>query len=350
MVISSRFLPVVAVILSALAAQEPAAGPASEAERNRSLKDAFAAGIQAENAKDWQAALTAFRQATALDPKQFAVWFHLADVAGKLARQSTGAAQRDQLRDESVAAFEKAVALKPGDAAVHNNYALALATAGNYAAARQQLDTAVRLDPSKAAQYYYNLGAVAVNDGRNQEGCDAFGAGLKADPNYAENHYQGGLCYFARATIREDGTTDMPPGARQGFSEYLRLSPAGRFADTARELAASLDTPVETNYVRPGYQPPAHELRHFPAVQVRHSPQPVYPPLARRARVQGAVRMDAVIDRAGDIAALRVVSGHPLFVPAALEAVKQWHYTPPMLDGKPIDGAVQITVNFRVSP
>src|SRR5690349_19247723 len=125
---SSRILSVVAIFLAVLAAQEPAAAP--EAERNRSLKDAFAAGIQAENAKDWQAALTAFRQASVLDPKQFAVWFHLADVAEKLAKQSAGGTQLDQFRAESVAAYEKAVALKPGDAAIHNNYALELATRG----------------------------------------------------------------------------------------------------------------------------------------------------------------------------------------------------------------------------
>ena len=60
--------------------------------------------------------------------------------------------------------------------------------------------------------------------------------------------------------------------------------------------------------------------------------------------------MEAVIDRTGAVAALRVVSGHPLLVPAAMEAVKQWHYTPPVLNGEPIDGAVQISVNFRMSP
>jgi len=253
---SSKSILIVTTFLTALTAQEPATPPASQAEKYRILKDTFAAGMKAEGAQDWAAALASFRQAAALAPTQFPVWFHLAEAAQKLAKQTTDSGQRDQLRAESLAAFDKAIALKPNDPAVHNNYALALAAGGNFTAAREQLDIAVRLDPQKAGQYYYNLGAVAVNDGRTQEGCDAFAAGLQADPNFAGNHYENGLCFFAQATVRADGTTYVPPGAREGLLEYLRLSPTGRFAAYAGALLDSLNAPVDTKYVRPGYQMP----------------------------------------------------------------------------------------------
>jgi TonB family protein len=345
------FLPVAAVFLAALGAQESPAGPARQTERSGDLKEAFAAGVQAENADDWQAALAAFRQAAALAPKQFPVWFHLAEAAEKLAKQTADSAQREQLRAESVAAFDKAVALKPNDPAVHNNYALALAAAGNYVAAREHLDTAVRLDPQKAGQYYYNLGAVAVNDGRTQEGCDAFAAAVKADPNYPESHYQTGVCAFYRATVKGDGTTDIPPDARRSLSEYLRLSPAGQFVEIAKELVASLDSPIEMDYVRPGYSgPPPPEPPRIYAALLKRGGQPGYPPLAKRARLQGVVLLDAVIDRNGDIAALRVVSGHPLLVRAAMEAAKQWKFRPTLRNGEAVVVAFAISVNFQLSP
>ncbi|MEN6608642.1 MAG: energy transducer TonB, partial [Bryobacteraceae bacterium] len=78
-------------------------------------------------------------------------------------------------------------------------------------------------------------------------------------------------------------------------------------------------------------------------------PRPVYPPLARQARIQGQVRLTAVIARDGTIQELQVVAGHPLLVPAALEAVKQWVYQPTLLNGEPVEVITQIDVNFTLS-
>jgi protein TonB len=74
--------------------------------------------------------------------------------------------------------------------------------------------------------------------------------------------------------------------------------------------------------------------------------QPLYPPLAKTARIQGAVVLFAVISRAGTIDNLRVLSGHPMLVPAAIDAVKQWQYRPYILNHEPIEVETQITVNF----
>ena len=63
---------------------------------------------------------------------------------------------------------------------------------------------------------------------------------------------------------------------------------------------------------------------------------PRYPPLARQARVQGLVRLEAVIGEDGAIRELRAVSGHPLLIPAALSAVKRWRYRPTLLNGRPV--------------
>ena len=82
---------------------------------------------------------------------------------------------------------------------------------------------------------------------------------------------------------------------------------------------------------------------------VIHKVQPNYPPLARTARVQGAVQLAAIIDKDGTIANLHVISGHPLLTQAALDAVKQWRYKPYILNGEPVQVDTQITVNFTLS-
>ena len=77
--------------------------------------------------------------------------------------------------------------------------------------------------------------------------------------------------------------------------------------------------------------------------------QPVYPPLARSARVQGVVEFTAVISKEGNIENLQLVRGHPLLVNAAKEAVLQWKYKPTQLNGTPVEVITDIIVNFTLS-
>jgi periplasmic protein TonB len=77
--------------------------------------------------------------------------------------------------------------------------------------------------------------------------------------------------------------------------------------------------------------------------------QPTYPPLARQARIQGTVLLQAEISKEGTIQNLRLISGHPMLAPAAIEAVKQWRYKPYILNGEPVEVETQITVNFTLS-
>jgi TonB family protein len=78
-------------------------------------------------------------------------------------------------------------------------------------------------------------------------------------------------------------------------------------------------------------------------------PRPVYPQEAKEARIQGVVKLMAVIAKDGTIQNLEVLSGHPILVPASLEAVKQWVYTPTLLNGAPVEVQTQLDVNFTLS-
>ena len=77
--------------------------------------------------------------------------------------------------------------------------------------------------------------------------------------------------------------------------------------------------------------------------------QPQYPALARQARVQGVVVLRAVISREGRIENLQIISGHPLLVKSAEDAVQQWRYRPYYLNNEPVEVETQVTVNFTLS-
>jgi protein TonB len=85
------------------------------------------------------------------------------------------------------------------------------------------------------------------------------------------------------------------------------------------------------------------------AAKVIRQVKPAYPDLARKARVQGTVKLTAVIGRSGTVSNLQLISGHPLLVPAAVNAVSQWVYEPTLLSGEPVEVITQIDVNFTLS-
>jgi len=102
--------------------------------------------------------------------------------------------------------------------------------------------------------------------------------------------------------------------------------------------------------VRP--EPPAPPIRISIGVNVAKlifAPKPQYSALAKAARVQGTVKLQAVIAVDGSIQNLRVMSGSPLLANAALEAVRQWRYQPTLLSGKPVEVVTEIDVVFTLS-
>jgi TonB family protein len=76
---------------------------------------------------------------------------------------------------------------------------------------------------------------------------------------------------------------------------------------------------------------------------------PQYPALARQARVQGTVQLKVSINPLGAVQVIGVVGGHPLLIPAAIEAVKQWEYNPVLLNGVPVDVETTVDVAFSLS-
>jgi protein TonB len=84
------------------------------------------------------------------------------------------------------------------------------------------------------------------------------------------------------------------------------------------------------------------------AANLTRQVKPVYPALAKQARIQGTVELSAIIGKDGRVQDLKVVRGHPLLVPAAIQAVRDWEYRPTLLNGEPVEVATTIDVNFTL--
>ena len=240
-----------------MSASEKAAFEKKKAEqeaalkKNKELNDAFNQGVDAQNNKQWDVAVQQFEKASQLGPEQNVVWGRLADSYISLGGTKTGAEQEDLL-NKGVAAYQKAIELKPDAPEYHNNFALALAKQKKFAEAQAELTKAAQLDPAQAGKYYYNMGAVLVNTGQTEPAGEAFKKAIEADPNYADAYLQYGITLMGKATVGADGKMTPVPGTVEAFQKYLELAPNGSQADTAKAMLQSIGGSVETEFSKPG--------------------------------------------------------------------------------------------------
>lgn len=188
------------------------------------------------------------------DPKQAAnmsvIQGNLAEAYGALVDSTTGQEQQDALA-KAMDAYNKAIASKPDDAALHNNYGLMLARAKKIPDAQAELAKAAQIDPANAGKYYYNLGAVLVNSGQYDPAAEAFKKAIEADPNYADAQYWYATALSSKISATPDGKVVAPPGMKEALEKYLQLKPDGQFADAAKQLLATISGQIETKYENP---------------------------------------------------------------------------------------------------
>ena len=229
-------------------------------KKNSALNDAYNGGMTAldaakaappaERAAKYQEAIDSFNKAGELDPTQLAVWSHLAEADMGLADAKTGP-DHDAAVAKALEAYNKAIALKPEDASLHNNYGLALAKAGKLQDALPELEKAAQLEPANACKYYYNVGALLTNAGQVDAAVETFRKGIAADANCADAYYQVGVNLMAKVTTSSDGKMIPVPGTVEAFQAYLRLKPDGPYAQSSKEMLATLGSTVDSSYKDP---------------------------------------------------------------------------------------------------
>jgi len=142
--------------------------------------------------------------------------------------------------------------------------------------------------------------------------------------------------------VRDDGPPQIGPSGPYTSGPWASASPDG--------VLNSMGTgphPIMPTAPRPVVAPV--RISHMSEGDLVRKVLPTYPPLARNARIQGQVVLQAVISKQGAIENLRVLAGHPMLVPAAIDAVRQWRYRPYVLNNEPMEVETQITVNFSLA-
>jgi tetratricopeptide (TPR) repeat protein len=236
----------------------------AKAEKEKStvgkLNDKLNAAKTAADAGDYDTAIAALTEATQLDPSRDLLWFKLGDYYRMSVPKQTDPAEKQKRLDSAVEAYKKAVDLKkaaPPDkdpaaaakmlAAYYNNLADAYSKDKKVDDAVKTYELSAQTDPSSAAQAYFNMGAVLTNAGKVDEAIAAFDKCIAADPNRADAYYQKGVNLLGKATLQGDKTVPAP-GTVEALQKYLEIAPTGPYAQSAKDLLASLGAKVETTY------------------------------------------------------------------------------------------------------
>ncbi len=143
-----------------------------------------------------------------------------------------------------------------------------------------------------------------------------------------------------------DFSADAPPGLATGpFAGETNM--LGRFIPNVVAAPPPPKPPLETHKPLSAPIPVGGDVQ---MAKLLRKVIPVYPPIARAARISGVVRLIGIIGKDGVIRNLQLVSGHPMLARAALEAVQQWVYKPTLLNGNPVEVIAPIEVSFTLGP
>ena len=173
---------------------------------------------------------------------------------------------------------------------------------------------------------------------------------LSIDPQNNDSMAYLNLVYRAKADLEEtpDAYRADIATADQWVQRTLATVRARHEAGTLNQPMAPPPPPPPPPYGSPATPTRIRVGGNVQAANLIRKVDPVYPEMALRARIQGTVKFNAVIGKDGAILNLTVISGHPMLVQAALEAVKQYLYKPTQLNGEPVEVITDISVDFRL--
>jgi tetratricopeptide (TPR) repeat protein len=225
----------------------------------QALNEKLAAARTAEEANDWNQAVAILTETTTMDPARPELWANLclAEIGAKQFDEATTHCQK------SIALAQQQPMLDPAKMAqYHNNLGQAYAKGGKAQEAMGEYTRASEADPTSAAKYYFNLGAILTNESARQQdqaarfrmidqATEAFDKAITADPAYAEAYYQKAVNLLGKATLDKSNKMVAPPGTAEAFNKYLELEPTGRHAEEVKGMLAYIGAEVQTTYGKP---------------------------------------------------------------------------------------------------
>ncbi len=185
----------------------------------------------------YEEAAAAFERAGAIDPSQYVVW-------GNLGR----AYQAANNLEKSIAAYEKAIEVKPTEAvSLYIELVPLYIKANRTENARKGCEALVPVNAQQASACFFNTGVILINNNQMKEAVEPLRKASQLDPKRAEAFYRLGICLLNQAEYKKEGNdwvTIPQPGTREAFEQYLVLEPDGRYAKEAKDMLGTLDATV----------------------------------------------------------------------------------------------------------
>ncbi len=245
----------------------------------------------------------------------------------------------------AIAEDREALRLEPGLALAHFHIATALRQQGDTTGAIVEAREVVRLDPDDG-RAWNSLAHLLVEAGDLDGALEAYQQALARSPDAAFSHRNmaellekkgdlNGALAQAREAVR------IAPDRPRGHFVLARiLRSKGDKAEAAKEEQIATELEAKN---------PPRQVRAGEAVMTKgliYQPKPAYPREARKAGIQGTVRMEVVIARDGTVQNVKLLSGPPALAPAAMKTVGKWRYRPSLLSGEPVEVVTEVDVNF----
>ena len=331
-------------------------------------------GIAEYKAGRYPAATEAFQQAAGLAPDEVAPHLYLgtaymvqyvpgAEAAGNLAFAQ--GAERE---------FARVLELDPANGTALESLASLALNQRKLDEAASWFEKAANAAPNNA-RAYYSLGVIAWMKFYPEYGKARGALGMKPeDPGPLPDPATRNALRAQLWGVIADGIANLDKALAidpkyDDAMAYMNLLVRERadLADTKdeylRDIAAAdqwVAKTLETKREKAGSAGPAFtagspstRIRVGPAVQERklvRKVEPAYPDEAKQARIQGTVRFDVIVGRDGTVQNATVISGHPVLITAALDALRQWRYQPTLLNGEPVEVVTQVEIPFSYSP
>jgi tetratricopeptide (TPR) repeat protein len=244
----------------AKAKADAAAKAAAENKTVGTLNDKLNAAKAASDAGDYETAIATLNEANQIDATRDLIWFKLGDAYRMSATKQTDPAEKKKRYEMASTAYQKAIDLRSASetaqkdpennlkmAAYYNNLAEVDAKSQKTDDSIANYNKASQLDPTHAATYLFNEGAVLTNAGKVDDAIVAFDKVIAADPTKADAYYWKGVNLIGKATLKGDKMV-APDGTAEAFQKYLELQPDGKLAQPAKDMLASIGASVETGY------------------------------------------------------------------------------------------------------
>jgi TonB family protein len=322
-------------------------------------RDTLNKGVAAFRNGDYPSAIELFKHAVQIDPGFTTAELYLATAYAQSFLPGAQSSENLPFAEKAIDSYRRVLGQDPNNTTALLGLATMYQSTNRLQDARDAFLAASRVAPQNPLPFY-SVGAIdwiIVYDKKNplpsgqqslliEEGLNNLDSALALNPRYEDAMTYKNLLLRekARLTFDPQEKNRLTAQADEWFNRALETRKTNAQTDANGTLPGALPPPpppAPVTPVRVGSPIAGNNL-------IRQVP-PIYPQAARDSRIQGAVVLEAQVNKDGLVDNLRMISGHPLLAQAAIDAVRQWTYKPMLVNGQPIDFVTTVTVNFALT-